>query len=99
MASTNVAKQKPSARDPLGILLSGDREGIAASAAAEDLGVVAWIRKTLMEALEARDPRATGDEEVERKLRGLVKASGYSFPTADIEDILLETEAGRWVRW
>ena len=99
MASTEVARQAESAPDALDLLLAGDREGIAASAAGEDIGVVAWIRKTLIDALDARDPRVTGDAEVERKLRGLVKASRHSFPTADIEDMLRETEAGRWVRW
>ena len=99
MASTKATKQKAPAPDPLGILLSGDSEAIEALATAADLGVVEWIRTTLIDALEARDPRVTVDEDMERKFRALIKASQYSFPTGDIEDMLRETEAGRWVRW
>ncbi len=99
MASTKVSEQKAPAPDPLGILLAGDSEAIDALATAADLGVVEWIRRTLIDALEARDPRVTVDEDMERKFRALVEASQYSFPTADIEDMLRETEAGRWVRW
>ncbi len=99
MASTKATKQKAPAPDPLGILLSGDSDAIEALATAADLGVVEWIRTTLIDALEARDPRVTVDEDMERKFRALVEASQYSFPTADIEDMLRETEAGRWVRW
>ena len=99
MASTKTTRQQAHAPDPLDVLLAGDSEAIEASATAADLGVVEWIRRTLVDALEARDPRVTRDEEIERKLRGLIKASRYSFPTADIEDMLRETEAGRWVRW
>ena len=99
MASTKATKQETPAPDPLGILLAGDSEAIEALATEADVGVVEWIRGTLIDALEARDPRATGDEEIERKLRALVEASGHSYPTADIEDMLRETEAGRWVRW
>ena len=99
MASTKVSEQKAPAPDPLGILLAGDSEAIEALATAADLGVVEWIRRTLIDALEARDPRVTVDEDMEGKFRALVEASQYSFPTADIEDMLRETEAGRWVRW
>ena len=99
MASTKVSEQQAPAPDPLGILLAGDSEPIDALAAAADLGVVEWIRRTLIDALEARDPRVTVDEDMEGKFRALIKASQYSFPTGDIEDMLRETEAGRWVRW
>ena len=99
MASTRLTKQKAPAPDPLGILLAGDSEAIEALATAADIGVVEWIRRTLMDALEERDPRVTVDEDMERKFRALIKASQYSFPTGDIEDMLRETEAGRWVRW
>ena len=99
MASTKATKPKAPAPDPLGILLAGDSEAIDALATAADLGVVEWIRRTLIDALEARDPRVTVDEDMEGKFRALIKASQYSFPTGDIEDMLRETEAGRWVRW
>ncbi len=98
MASTNVGKQEIPARDRLDILLSGDHERIEASAAAEHLGVVEWIRRTLVDAIEARDERVTADPQIERRLLALVEATGHSFPTADIEDMLRETEAGRWIR-
>ena len=70
-----------------------------ALATAAELGVVEWIRATLSDALDARDPRVTVDEDMERKFRALVEASRHSYPTADIENMLRETEAGRWVRW
>ncbi len=99
MASTKATKQQAPAHDPLGVLLAGDSEAIEALATAADLGVVEWIRATLSDALEARDPRVTVDEDMERKFRAIIKASQYSHPTGDIEDMLRETEAGRWVRW
>ena len=94
--ATRDARPEP---DPLHVLLTGDREAIEAAARTEGLDEVAWMRQTLTAALEARDPRVTASADMERKFRALIKASGHSFPTADIEDMLRETEAGRWVRW
>ena len=98
MASTNVAKQKVPARDPLGILLAGDEGTVDAAARGAGLDTVSWIRRTLVDAIEARDERVTADPQIERRLLALVEATGHSFPTADIEDMLRETEAGRWIR-
>ncbi len=85
------------APDALHVLLRGDDEAVEAAAAA-GLDVVEWIRRTLMDGIEARDERVTRDERTERIYRSLVEATQYSFPTADIEDMLRETEAGRWLR-
>lgn len=98
MASTKVAKQKPSARDPLGILLAGDEAAVGDAARGAGLDTVSWVRRTLVDAIEARDERVTADPQIERRLLALVEATGHSFPTADIEDMLRETEAGRWIR-
>lgn len=102
LATTREARpdpETPAPADPLHVLLKGDMELIEATAQAEGLDTVAWLRQTLIDALDARDPRVTADEDTERTLRAIIKASRHSFPTADIEDMLRETEAGRWVRW
>ena len=98
MASTNVGEQEIPARDRLDILLAGEEGAVDAAAREAGLDTVSWIRRTLVHAIEARDERATADPQIERKLLALVEATGHSFPTADIEDMLRETEAGRWIR-
>ncbi len=58
--------------------------------------VVAWIRHTLLTAARAQAPIEPKTPEDIR--RAIEKASRYSFPTGDIEDMLRETEVGRWLR-
>lgn len=48
-----------------------------------------WVRRTLREARE-REPR--GD--LDTKLRAIRSAARHEFPTADIEQMLEETERG-----
>lgn len=49
-----------------------------------------WVRRTLVQAL-----RKHSTQSVERKLNALRVAAKYSFPTADIEDMLSQIEQGR----
>ena len=60
------------------------------------MDVVAWIRHTLLTA--ARDQTPVEPKTPEDIRRAIEKASQYSFPASDIEDILRETEVGRWLR-
>ena len=99
LATPRDARPQASATpDALHVLLEGDDGAVEAAASAAGLDVVAWIRRTLTDGLEARDARVTRDAKTETVFRSLVEATQYSFPTADIEDMLRETEAGRWVR-
>lgn len=50
--------------------------------------VAEWVRQALRRA--RRDDAGT----IDAKLRAIAKASRHSFPTADIEDMLEEIEAG-----
>jgi len=51
------------------------------------LTVAEWVRQTLR---QARNDAGT----IDAKLRAIAEASQHSFPTADIEDMLQEIEAG-----
>ena len=51
--------------------------------------VAEWVRQALRKA-RAEQPGA-----VETKLRAIAEASRHQFPTADIDDMLEEIEAGR----
>ncbi|HET9318626.1 MAG TPA: hypothetical protein VFO27_02585 [Bryobacteraceae bacterium] len=55
----------------------------------EQITVGEWARRVLR---EARSRQASGDPE--RKLKAIRKAATYSFPTADIEQMLAEIERG-----
>jgi hypothetical protein len=55
----------------------------------EQLTVGEWARRALR---SARASQASGDPE--RKLKAIRKAATYSFPTADIEQMLDEIERG-----
>jgi hypothetical protein len=55
----------------------------------EQITVGEWARRVLR---EARSRRSGGDPE--RKLKAIRKAAAYSFPTADIEQMLAEIERG-----
>ena len=55
------------------------------------MSVSEWVRQALCVA------RRTNQDEVERKLQALEKASQCNHPTADIDQMLREIEAGRRV--
>ena len=55
----------------------------------EHITVGEWARRVLR---EARSRQASGDPE--QKLKASRKAATYSFPTADIEQMLAEIERG-----
>lgn len=55
----------------------------------ERVTVGEWVRRTLREARLARPVR-----EPEKKLTSLRRAANYSFPTADMEQMLREIERG-----
>jgi hypothetical protein len=55
----------------------------------ERLTVGEWVRRALR---EARAGRPT--VEPETKLKSVRRAAGYSFPTADVEQMLSEIERG-----
>ena len=63
---------------------------IQAIARGQRLSVSEWVRLALQKARSDR-PRAT----TEAKLRAIAEASRHQFPTADIDDMLAEIEAGR----
>ena len=50
--------------------------------------VAAWVRQAL------RQARSDDAGTIDAKLRAIAEASRHSFPTADIEDMLQEIEAG-----
>lgn len=50
--------------------------------------VAAWVRQAL------RQARSDDAGTIDAKLRAIAEASRHSFPTADIEDMLEEIEAG-----
>ncbi|MCY4113322.1 MAG: ribbon-helix-helix protein, CopG family [Chloroflexi bacterium] len=50
--------------------------------------VAEWVRQAL------RQARSDDAGTIDAKLRAIAKASRHSFPTADIEDMLEEIEAG-----
>jgi len=52
------------------------------------LTVAEWVRQTL------RQARRNDAGTIDAKLRAIAEASQHSFPTADIEDMLQEIEAG-----
>ncbi len=50
--------------------------------------VAAWVRQAL------RQARSDDAGTIDAKLRAIAEASRHSFPTADIDDMLQEIEAG-----
>ena len=52
------------------------------------LTVAEWVRQAL------RQARSDDAGTIDAKLRAIAEASRHSFPTADIEDMLEEIEAG-----
>ncbi len=73
----------------LQVLLDNDElTEIQAAARARRMTVADWVRGVLRAA--RNDPAASA----ERKLGALRRATRYEFPTADIDDMLSEIEAG-----
>jgi hypothetical protein len=58
-------------------------------AQAEKLAVGEWVRRALREARSSRPARGP-----ETKLKAIRHAASYSFPTADVEQMLSEIERG-----
>lgn len=58
-------------------------------ASRERLTVGEWVRRALR---EAREQKPSNDPET--KLKAVRRSSGFSFPTADIEQMLGEIERG-----
>lgn len=65
-------------------------EGYREAARREGMRVSEWVRRRLREAR-----RAGPGKEAEQKLRAIRVAASYSFPTADMDQMLAEIEAGR----
>jgi hypothetical protein len=71
------------------LLPDSDMEEIRRFARREKLTVGEWVRKTLREARSRQPIR-----EPEAKLKAVRRAAQYSFPTADIGQMLSEIEQG-----
>lgn len=71
------------------LLPDSEMDEIRRLARRERLAVGEWVRRTLREA-RARQPV----HEPQLKLKAVRKAAGYSFPTADIEQMIAEIERG-----
>ena len=65
---------------------------IQGTARRQRMSVAEWVRQAL------RKARSDSPLAVEAKLRALAEASRYQFPTADIEVMLREIEAGQRLR-
>ncbi len=77
----------------LQVLLDEDEyQEIKAAALAQRMTVAEWVRQTLRRA--KRNP----PKSVEDKLRAIEEASRHNHPTADIDVMLQEIEAGRNAR-
>jgi hypothetical protein len=64
-------------------------EEIRRLARREQVAVGEWVRRVLREARSKRPVH-----EPQSKLKAVRKAAGYSFPTAEIEQMLAEIERG-----
>jgi hypothetical protein len=71
------------------LLPEEEMEEIRRLARREQLTVGEWVRRALR---EARARRPVHDSK--RKLQAIRRAASYSFPTADIEQMLKEIEQG-----
>lgn len=71
------------------ILQDRDYREIQRAASAQHLSIAAWVRQALTTA-RRREP--VGD--AGKKLDVVRAAARYSFPTADIDDMLAEIESG-----
>ena len=71
------------------LLQDAEMDEIRRTARREHLTVGEWVRRALR---LAQSSKAGGDPE--RKLKAIRKAATYSYPTADIEQMLDEIERG-----
>jgi hypothetical protein len=71
------------------LLPDEEMEDLKRLARMENQSVGEWVRRTLR---EVRAQKSTADPAV--KLRAIRRAAEYSFPTADIEQMLGEIERG-----
>ncbi|HLW75950.1 MAG TPA: hypothetical protein VKS01_03175 [Bryobacteraceae bacterium] len=71
------------------VLPDQDMVEIQRLAKGERISVGEWVRRTLREARQ-RKPATDADT----KLKAVRRAAGYSFPTADIDQMLGEIEQG-----
>lgn len=71
------------------LLPEGEMDEIHRLARREQLSVGEWVRRALR---EARSRRPVHD--APQKLQAIRRAANYSFPTADIEQMLREIEQG-----
>ena len=81
--------------DALREVLGEDYPAIARAARERGLSMEGWVRQTLLRAACEEPPSPKTPEDIRRALD---KAMRHAFPSGDIEDILRETEAGRWAR-
>ncbi len=71
------------------LLPDAEMEEIRRLARREQVAVGEWVRRVLREARSKRPVH-----EPQSKLKAVRKAAGYSFPTAEIEQMLAEIERG-----
>jgi len=71
------------------LLPDSEMEEIRRLARREKIAVGEWVRRTLREARAGRPAQGP-----EAKLKAVRKAAQYSFPTADLEQMLKEIERG-----
>ncbi len=64
-------------------------EEIQGVARRQRMTLAEWVRQAL------RKAKSDGDDNVEAKLRAIAEAARHSFPTADIDVMLKEIEAGQ----
>lgn len=76
-------------RELLVLLDEAEYAAIHDAAQRQQMSVSEWVRQALCVA------RRTNQDEVERKLQALEKASQCNHPTADIGQMLREIEAGQ----
>ncbi len=62
---------------------------IQAAARSQRMSIAEWVRQALCKTLDDLQ------ETVDAKLRAIIEASSHRFPTADIETMLRDIEAGR----
>jgi hypothetical protein len=74
------------------LLADEELAGIQQRARQRHQTTAAWVRDAIRDATEVQD--AAAQQEIARKLAAIEKAYKYSFPTADIDQMLDEIERG-----
>ncbi|MXY60453.1 MAG: antitoxin [Chloroflexi bacterium] len=74
------------------LLDEDDYQAIKSAAHAQRMTIAEWVRQTL------RKAKRTSPKSVEEKLRAIRDAYRHNHPTADIDVMLREIEAGRNAR-